>query len=132
VTLGLLRGAWLLKPEWLFDCEVNKQHVPENNYELLDWYPRANMARTKTPLFTNKTCIKVMISNRDSIEFIEELVKLAGGNIVRRAEQATIIISDKPIKGQQNVVSDLWLFESIEQWQCMLIFKSLLYTYVCD
>lgn len=58
------------------------------------------------------------MSSGYGIEFIEQLVRLAGGNIVRREEQATIIISDTPIKSMITVVNDKWLFESIEQWKC--------------
>ncbi|CAO3613045.1 unnamed protein product [Mucor hiemalis] len=117
VTLGLLRGAWMLKPDWLFDSLSKNQAVSEKEYELLEWYPRAPLARQKIPLLPSTTLIKVT-SSSSGVEFIEELIKLAGGHLARTYDQANIIISDEPIKGKDKVVvSDKWLFDSIEQWK---------------
>lgn len=117
VALGLLRGAWILKPEWLFDCLSKNQAVSEKDYELVEWYPRAPLARQKIPLLPSTTLIKVT-SSIHGVEFIEELIILAGGHTTKTDDQANIVISDEPIKGKDKiVVSDKWLFDSIEQWK---------------
>lgn len=113
----------------LFDSLSKNQAVSEKEYELLEWYPRAPLARQKIPLLPSTTLIKVT-SSSSGVEFIEELIKLAGGHLARTYDQANIIIGDEPIKGKDKVVvSDKWLFDSIEQWKCKLVFKS--FPYLC-
>lgn len=105
------------------------QAVSEKDYELVEWYPRAPLARQKIPLLPSTTLIKVT-SSIHGVEFIEELIILAGGHTTKTDDQANIVISDEPIKGKDKIViSDKWLFDSIEQWKCKLVFKS--FPYLC-
>jgi hypothetical protein len=102
---------------------LKNDYASEKEYELLDWYPRADLARKHIPLLPSTTHIQV-ISSTNGVEFIDQLVKMAGGTIVKKSEQANIIISETPImKSDKIVVSDVWLFDSIEQWRCKYIFR---------
>ncbi|KAL9537947.1 hypothetical protein MBANPS3_011326 [Mucor bainieri] len=118
VTLGFLRGAWILSPEWLIQCEIKGEYIPENSFELLDWYPRAKAARQRERLIPSTTRIKVH-SSSSGVDFIKELVKLAGGTVVENDQEADIIICDKTeMLNDKRMVTDHWLFESIEHWKC--------------
>lgn len=89
---------------------------------MLDWYPRADIARKHDPLFPSTTHIKVL-SSTYGVGFIEDLVKLAGGTLVKNMGEADIIIADaasfSEVEAKDKiVVSDVWLFECIEQYRC--------------
>lgn len=121
VTLGFLRGAWILNPEWLIQSEVKGEYLVEDNFELLDWYPRAKAARGRERLLPPSTRIKIQ-SSSSGLDFIKDLVKLAGGTIVESNEEADIIICDKTkTLHDKKMVTDHWLFESIEHWKYMPI-----------
>ncbi|KAL7310738.1 hypothetical protein PS15m_010202 [Mucor circinelloides] len=121
VTLGFLRGAWILNPEWLIHCEIKGEYIPEDDFELLKWYPRAKEARKRERLIPSTTHIKID-SSSSGVDFIKELVKLAGGTTVESDKEADIIICDKSkMLNDKRAVTDHWLFESIEYWKCMPI-----------
>lgn len=88
---------------------------------MLDWYPRAKAARGRERLLPPSTRIKIQ-SSSSGLDFIKDLVKLAGGTIVESNEEADIIICDKTkTLHDKKMVTDHWLFESIEHWKCKCI-----------
>ncbi|KAG0765232.1 hypothetical protein G6F57_004926 [Rhizopus arrhizus] len=115
VALGLVKGLWILSPEWLMASKENGKYVAEDEYELLKWYPRANIARQRLPFMPSTTCIKVNSVSAGK-EFTEQLVRLAGGHVVKEMEEANVVISNEPLQIDKIVVSESWLYESIEQW----------------
>jgi hypothetical protein len=105
----------------LIDSGAQGEYASETSYELLDWYPRAEAARNRVRLLPSSTHIRVLSSTSD-VTFIEELVRMAGGSVVYKNEQADLIISDQNVIGvDKPIVTDNWLFESIEQWQCKVV-----------
>lgn len=117
VAFGLLKGLWLLNPDWLLKSKEKGNYEPEGDYELLEWYPRANIARKGLSFMPSTTSIKV-ISTVSGNELVEQLIKMAGGQVVNNIEDAHIIISNKPINTKKIVVRENWIYESIEQWKC--------------
>lgn len=101
----------------------NGSYVAEDGYELLKWYPRANIARQHLPFMPSTTCIKVNSVSAGK-EFTEQLVRLAGGHVVKEMEEANVVISNEPLQIDKIVVSESWLYESIEQWTCKFFFFS--------
>lgn len=96
--------------------------VSEKEYELSDWYPRAEYRKQKSLL--NSTHSIHVVSSRSGVELIEDMIKMAGGSVVKVKSLADVIISDTPIETEKTVVTDGWLFDMIEQWQCKLrVFK---------
>lgn len=107
----------------------NGKYVAEDEYELLKWYPRANIARQRLPFMPSTTCIKVNSVSAGK-EFTEQLVRLAGGHVVKEMEEANVVISNEPLQIDKIVVSESWLYESIEQWTCKFFFSwSCFYSY---
>jgi hypothetical protein len=106
----------------LLDSGSKGKYASETSYELLDWYPRAESARKRVRLLLSSTHIRV-VSSTSGVAFIEGLVKMAGGSIVYKNEEADIIISDQNVIGctDKLIVTDNWLFESIEQWRCKVV-----------
>lgn len=88
---------------------------------MLKWYPRAKEARKRERLIPSTTHIKVH-SSSSGVDFIKELIKLAGGTTVENDKEADIIICDKSkMLNDKRAVTDHWLFESIEYWKCKSI-----------
>lgn len=105
----------------LIQCEIKGEYIPEDKFELLDWYPRAKAARKRERLIPSTTRIKIH-SSSSGVDFIKELVKLAGGTVVENDQEADIIICDKTkMLNDKRMVTDHWLFESIEHWKCKSI-----------
>ncbi|KAI9363261.1 hypothetical protein BD770DRAFT_215258 [Pilaira anomala] len=124
VTLGLLRGVWMLSPEWLVQSGQKNVMVSEKEYELSDWYPRTEY-RKQTSLLNPTHSIHV-VSSSSGVELIEDMIKMAGGSVVKVKSLADVIISDTPIETEKIVVTDGWLFDMIEQWQFLPTNKYLL------
>ena len=101
----------------LMASQESGRYVAEEAYELLKWYPRANIARQRLPFMPSTTCIKVHSVSAGK-EFTEQLVRLAGGHVVKAIEEANVVISNEPLPMDKIVVSESWLYESIEQWTC--------------
>lgn len=106
----------------LMASKENGSYVAEDGYELLKWYPRANIARQHLPFMPSTTCIKVNSVSAGK-EFTEQLVRLAGGHVVKEMEEANVVISNEPLQIDKIVVSESWLYESIEQWTCKFFFS---------
>ncbi|KAI8091338.1 uncharacterized protein B0P05DRAFT_527072 [Gilbertella persicaria] len=119
LTLGIARGAWILRPDWLIQSDSRGQYVSEKEYQVTDWYPGIEAAHQRVPLIPHATRIKV-VSSTSEIEFIEQLVVLLGGTVVSKAQEADIVITNEP-NGKKKHVLDNWLFECIEQWQYLPI-----------
>ncbi|KAG2236482.1 hypothetical protein INT48_003273 [Thamnidium elegans] len=115
VTMGLLRGLWMLSPEWLVQSGEKNEIESEKEYELSDWYSPSEFRRHQ--LLLPSTLSIQVLSTASGTELVEEMIKMAGGSVVKLTEQANIIISDKLVKTNKTVVTDTWLFESIEKWQ---------------
>ncbi|CEP16988.1 hypothetical protein [Parasitella parasitica] len=119
LTLGFLRGAWILNPEWLIQSGNKGEYLAEDKFELVDWYPRAKAARERQRLLPESTRINIQ-SSSSGVDFIKELIKLAGGTVVENSQDAHIIICDKTkMSNDKRMVTDHWLFESIEHWKFM-------------
>lgn len=111
----------------LVQSEIKGEYLVEDNFELLDWYPRAKAARKRERLLPSSTRIKIQ-SSSSGLDFIKDLVKLAGATIVESNEEADIIICDKTkMLNDKKMVTDHWLFESIENWKCKCINLRVLY-----
>ncbi|KAG2192963.1 hypothetical protein INT47_005689 [Mucor saturninus] len=116
-TFGLLRGAWMLKPEWLIQSELKNEYQPEPEYELIDWYPLNAPDRKRIPLLPSTTHIYVA-SSSTGLDLIKQMVSLSGASLVESVSEANVVISDTPLKETDKIaVNDTWLLDSIEQWQ---------------
>jgi hypothetical protein len=52
-------------------------------------------------------------------DLIKTFIKLAGGIVASSRKEANIIISEESLKDCQiPVVSELWIYESIDAWKC--------------
>ncbi|KAI8974114.1 hypothetical protein BDB01DRAFT_854078 [Pilobolus umbonatus] len=126
IAMGLVRGCWIMDYRTtythsiltrLIESESRGCYVDESEYQLKKWFPCLEVYR-KGPFLNNKK-IKIESTKSYEIHEMEELVRLAGGCSVNTIEEAEIVLSDKPIETQKQVVSEDWLFNCIEQWQCL-------------
>ncbi|OZJ02439.1 hypothetical protein BZG36_04400 [Bifiguratus adelaidae] len=131
VLLGILRGAWLVKPGWLYTSLERNEYVMEEAFEVTEWFPKAKMARlslkdrekkgsTKTFIFPRNLTVYLGQTKYDKGQ-ITELIKLAGGKLVARITDATLCIGTCNARGNHSItiVKENWLFDSIEQLKCL-------------
>jgi hypothetical protein len=45
VAFGILRGLWLVTVDWIKACAEAGHYVPEEDYEIIDWYPKCTHTR---------------------------------------------------------------------------------------
>ncbi|KAG1458658.1 hypothetical protein G6F56_006344 [Rhizopus delemar] len=114
--LGLVKGLWLLNPEWLSASEKAGKYLREEEYERVEWYPRIEMARKGLSFIPTTSRFKVSSNVGTGPAFIESLIKQAGGNVVKEVEEANLVISNEHMDIDTTVVSEKWVFDSIEQW----------------
>lgn len=119
VILGLLRGTWILSPEWLIQSADKGEYIGEQDFELLSWYPRADLARRGIKLLPTAVRISVYSSSH-TVEFMKEIVRLSGATLVENHDEADIVICNEKLipNIEKNRISENWLFESIELWRC--------------
>lgn len=90
----------------------------EEEYERVEWYPRIEMARKGLSFIPTTSRFKVSSNVGTGPAFIESLIKQAGGNVVKEVEEANLVISNEHMDIDTTVVSEKWVFDSIEQWIC--------------
>lgn len=45
MAFGLLRGLWLVTVDWIKASAEKGYYVPEQDFEIIDWYPKCAHAR---------------------------------------------------------------------------------------
>lgn len=98
----------------LVQSALKNEYLSEKDYELSDWYPQ--LCRKRSPLIPSSTRIHVA-SAASGVDMVKQMVSLTGATMVASIDEADIVISDTSIT-DKIVVKDVWLFDSIEQWQC--------------
>ena len=54
VLLGISRGSWILKPQWIPDSVAAGYWLPEHEYEAKDWFPACELSRMEKDLVKAK------------------------------------------------------------------------------
>ncbi|KAL0093747.1 hypothetical protein F4703DRAFT_1831295 [Phycomyces blakesleeanus] len=119
VTLGIAFHAWLLTPNWLRDSAEHGAYQKEENYEAIEYFPRAKASRKREPLFPSN--LQVFIFSLQVVDrpLAETLITQGGAKVARRMEDADILITPRPLNVDKDLAIENWLLECIENWQYM-------------
>ncbi|KAJ8663992.1 hypothetical protein O0I10_000268 [Lichtheimia ornata] len=118
VLYGLLFGAWLVKPTWIFDSERNKEYLSESEYEVIDYYPDAPRARQQKPFLPSNLDIFVHSAHILDTNSIKTLIHKAKGRTVDDISQADLIISKHPLETTNKMtINENWILDCIERWR---------------
>ncbi|GAA5797425.1 hypothetical protein HPULCUR_002809 [Helicostylum pulchrum] len=82
-----------------------------------DWYSPSKFRRHQ--LLLPSTLSIQVLSTTSSTELVEEMIRMAGGSVIKLTEQANIIIGDELVKTNKTVITDTWLFEPFEKCQSL-------------
>ncbi|KAI7876329.1 hypothetical protein K492DRAFT_210426 [Lichtheimia hyalospora FSU 10163] len=117
VLYGLLFGAWLVKPTWIFDSERNKEYLSELEYEVTEFYPDAPRARQRQPFLPSNLNIFVHSAHILDTNSIKALIHKAKGHTVDEITQADVIISKHQLDSDKAIINENWILDCIEQWR---------------
>jgi hypothetical protein len=45
VVFGILRGLWLVTADWLKISAEDEKYLPEQQYEIVEWFPKCKVTR---------------------------------------------------------------------------------------
>ncbi|XP_034860201.1 microcephalin isoform X1 [Mirounga leonina] len=126
VLLGIARGCWILSYEWvLWSLELG-YWIPEEPFELSNYFPAAPLCRLERglsagqyrgTLFADQPVMFITPASNPPRTKLRELVLLCGGQITRIPRQAGISIG--PSQGRRKAttkyLSETWILDSITQ-----------------
>lgn len=127
---GILQGCWIVSIQWILDCLQQGYHVDEEPYEKVDFSPavqRCRLDRTsfgqdvyKSDLFASIGPVFIGGSLKDQVSRTElkELVHLGGGQVVKSADDAQVIIGQtlnrSEIGSGRMHLCQSWILDSIQ------------------
>ncbi|TRY78196.1 hypothetical protein TCAL_06764, partial [Tigriopus californicus] len=127
---GVLQGCWIVSIQWVRDCLEHAYHVDEEPYERVDLstaVQRCRLDRTsfgqdvyKSDLFASVGPVYIRASRTHQVSRTElkELVQLGGGQVVKRAREAHVIIGESEktvdIGGGKTHLLESWILDSIQ------------------
>ncbi|KAL1924103.1 uncharacterized protein VTP21DRAFT_7138 [Calcarisporiella thermophila] len=129
LMVGLICGAWILSPDWIFASLERDCYIPEGPYERSSWFPAAPRAReicqnkrrqNQTPRVEFLTGWSVHIipgGVKASPEQISKLLELVGARVVDQREDADVVLG----RVGEGVVSENWLYDSIMQLEALKV-----------
>ncbi|XP_071807312.1 microcephalin-like isoform X2 [Asterias amurensis] len=127
VLRGIARGCWFLSLEWVLKSLEAEKWLPEELYEIKDFFPSAKIARLerssstdsfKQDLFSTMGPVFIRDTTSPPKADLTELLELCCGQTCSNLKQASICIGG--VKNQQNevpVVSERWLLDCVTQHQ---------------
>ncbi|XP_060083264.1 microcephalin-like [Ylistrum balloti] len=126
-TLNLLyavsRGSWILHQKWVYDSLDAGQWLPEEEYEVTDWFPSVKVARLqkeslkenyKSTLFSGEGIMFVAQKTSPPRSHLCALIKLCGGQVTMSTSKAQIIVGND-FYPDRTSVSPLWILDCIIQ-----------------
>eukprot|EP00096_Caligus_rogercresseyi_P011077 TRINITY_DN424_c0_g1_i4.p1 TRINITY_DN424_c0_g1~~TRINITY_DN424_c0_g1_i4.p1 ORF type:complete len:207 (+),score=77.45 TRINITY_DN424_c0_g1_i4:376-996(+) len=120
VLRGILRGCWIVSKEWMLGSLEEGYLLEEEPFERVDFSPAVMACRLERIAFGSyrsgllaevgslHVSRKSSFSNKD----IGDLIRLAGGKLVTKGENADIVIGEDSTTGIG--VKENWLMDSIQ------------------
>jgi len=115
IAMACCRGLWVLKPEWLFDCEKQNKFVTPERYELeLVCNQQNRLARMKLASYARDGWYQQIFC--DITAYVEssvdhnviKLLQLCGGNTSSNIKSVDVCIGSKNFKfDNQNMFQDV-------------------------
>uniref|UniRef100_A0A667XYF2 Microcephalin 1 n=1 Tax=Myripristis murdjan TaxID=586833 RepID=A0A667XYF2_9TELE len=124
ILLGIARGCWILSFEWILWCLEQRQWIPEEPYELSDYFPAAPICRLQQhlsagehqqDLFQDQPAMFVSQHSQPPTQSLVELIQLCGGTVCKTVRQAGICIgkySGRRPEGNR-MLSEQWVLDCI-------------------
>ncbi|XP_069126699.1 LOW QUALITY PROTEIN: microcephalin-like [Argopecten irradians] len=126
-TLNLLyavsRGCWILHQKWVYDSLDAGHWLPEEKYEVTNWFPSVKTARLlkeslkenyKSTLFSSVDIMYVSQKTSPPRSHLAALIKLCGGQVTMSTSKAQIIVGND-FYPDRTSVSPLWILDCIIQ-----------------
>ncbi|TSN48497.1 Microcephalin [Bagarius yarrelli] len=124
ILLGIARGCWILSFEWILWCLEHRQWVPEEPYELSDYFPAAPICRLQQhlsagehqqDLFGEQPLTFVSSLCQPPCHSLTELIQLCGGTVCRSVRQAGICIGEYKGKKPEEIkcLSEQWILDCV-------------------
>ncbi|KAI9021688.1 hypothetical protein CLU79DRAFT_752806 [Phycomyces nitens] len=119
VTLGIAFHAWLLTPDWLKESAERGAYQKEDDYEAIEYFPRAKASRKREPLFPSNLQVYIISLRVMDRPLAETLIIQGGAKVARNIQDADILITSKTVNIDKDMAIENWLLECIENWQYM-------------
>ncbi|XP_075058585.1 microcephalin [Mixophyes fleayi] len=126
IILGIARGCWIISYDWVLWSLERGHWIPEEPYELSDYFPGAPICRLQRHLSAGEYQLDLLSavpalfispSSQPPCHTLCEVVQLCGGKVCKTLRQAKICIGSfagkKPTDMQS--ISEKWLLDSVTQ-----------------
>ncbi|XP_056147462.1 microcephalin [Lampris incognitus] len=124
VLLGIARGCWILSFEWILSSLEQRRWIPEEPYELSDYFPAATICRLQKhlsagehqqDLFQDQPAMFVSQYSQPPTHILVELIQLFGGTVCRTIRQAGICIGKYNGRRPEGtrILSEQWVLDCI-------------------
>ncbi|OWF35919.1 uncharacterized protein LOC110442362 [Mizuhopecten yessoensis] len=124
-TLNLLyavsRGSWIVHQKWVYDSLDAGRWLPEEAYEVTDWFPSVKTARLekeslkenyKSTMFSGVGIMYVSQKTSPPRSHLAALIKLCGGQVTMSTSKAQVIVGND-FYPDRTSVSPLWILDCI-------------------
>ncbi|XP_065669054.1 microcephalin isoform X2 [Hydra vulgaris] len=129
VLYAIIKGCWLLSPKWVSDSYNDGKWLPEDEYELVEYFPAAQVSRSQrfsegrsrhTTLFSKLLPIYLAEKTFPSHEDLEKLILECGGKLTASLRKAGMGIGHIRCRRKNFcAVSEKWLLDSISNGQVL-------------
>lgn len=102
----------------LLDSESAGAYQDESMYEANDLYSLSKASRSTVKILPSTTRIWVSSNTRLAKESLERLIILANGTVSTSLNDADVVISNRAIDCDKDVIKEEWLFDCVENWRC--------------
>ncbi|XP_044146146.1 microcephalin [Bufo gargarizans] len=130
IILGIARGCWIVSYDWVLWSLERGHWMPEEPYELSDYFPGAPICRLQhhlsageyhQDLFSNVPAIFISPNSQPPCEKLSDVVQLCGGKVCKTLRPAKVCIGMFPGKKPPDLecVSEKWLLDSITQYKLL-------------